>query len=119
MSVFLWGWNTTVSKQTAQKLNLDDRAMAERAAQEIIAIEGSGVLWILDGWDLLSACVFLLMVDQFITILSTSLFKRCWLPSIYLKCLQLIRSKHLTPCSMRLGLVPSSSFLQPSPSFVH
>ena len=28
-----------------------DAAMAERAAREIIANEGSGVLWILDGWD--------------------------------------------------------------------
>ena len=35
----------------ADLLPSKDRAMAERAAQEIIAIEGSGVLWILDGWD--------------------------------------------------------------------
>ena len=28
-----------------------DRAMAEQAAKEILATEGRGVLWILDGWD--------------------------------------------------------------------
>ena len=40
------------SAQTiADLLPSKDCAMAERAAKEIIAIEGSGVLWILDGWD--------------------------------------------------------------------
>ena len=29
----------------------NDRTMAEHAAREIIAKEGSGVLWILDGFD--------------------------------------------------------------------
>ena len=39
------------AQSIADLLPSKDRAMAERAAQEIIAIEGSGVLWILDGWD--------------------------------------------------------------------
>ena len=32
-------------------LPCEDRAMAEQAATEIMALKGSGVLWILDGWD--------------------------------------------------------------------
>ena len=39
------------AQSIADLLPSKDHAMAERAAQEIIAIEGSGVLWILDGWD--------------------------------------------------------------------
>ena len=39
------------AQSIADMLPSKDRAMAERAATEIIAIEGSGVLWILDGWD--------------------------------------------------------------------
>ena len=39
------------AQSIADLLPSKDRAMAERAATEIIAIEGSGVLWILDGWD--------------------------------------------------------------------
>ena len=35
----------------ADLLPCEDRAMAERAATEITAVKGSGVLWILDGWD--------------------------------------------------------------------
>ena len=32
-------------------LPCEDRAMAEQAATENMALKGSGVLWILDGWD--------------------------------------------------------------------
>ena len=32
-------------------LPCEDHAMAEQAATEIMALKGSGVLWILDGWD--------------------------------------------------------------------
>ena len=39
------------AQSIADLLPCEDRAMAERAATEIMAINGSGVLWILDGWD--------------------------------------------------------------------
>ena len=32
-------------------LQCENRSIAERAATEIIAVKGSGVLWILDGFD--------------------------------------------------------------------
>ena len=39
------------AQSVAELLPTKDVAMAERAAREIIANEGSGVLWILDGFD--------------------------------------------------------------------
>ena len=39
------------ARSIADLLPTNDRTMAEQAAREIIANEGSGVLWILDGFD--------------------------------------------------------------------
>ena len=39
------------ARSIADLLPTNDRTMAEHAAREIIANEGSGVLWILDGFD--------------------------------------------------------------------
>ena len=39
------------ARSIADLLPTNDRTMAEHAAREIIASEGSGVLWILDGFD--------------------------------------------------------------------
>ena len=39
------------AQSIADLLPCEDHAMAERAATEITAVKGSGVLWILDGWD--------------------------------------------------------------------
>ncbi|MCG8622950.1 MAG: NACHT domain-containing protein, partial [Proteobacteria bacterium] len=39
------------ARSLADLLPNRDRAMAERAAKEILATEGRGVLWVLDGWD--------------------------------------------------------------------
>ena len=39
------------AQSIADLLPCEDRAMAERASMEIKAVKGSGVLWILDGWD--------------------------------------------------------------------
>ena len=39
------------ARSIADLLPNKDRAMAEQAAEQIVATEGRGVLWILDGWD--------------------------------------------------------------------
>ena len=39
------------ARSIADLLPCENRKMAELAAREIIAMEGSGVLWVLDGWD--------------------------------------------------------------------
>ena len=39
------------AQSIADLLPCEDRAMAEQAATEILAIKGCSVLWILDGWD--------------------------------------------------------------------
>ena len=39
------------AKSIADLLPSEDRAMAKQAASDIMSVKGSGVLWILDGWD--------------------------------------------------------------------
>ena len=39
------------AQSLADLLPYENRAMAERVSTEIMALKGSGVLWILDGWD--------------------------------------------------------------------
>ena len=42
---------TTDAQSISDLLPCETHAMAERAAKEIMAVRGSGILWILDGWD--------------------------------------------------------------------
>ena len=39
------------AKLIAELLPCENRSMAEQAEREIMAVRGSGVLWVLDGWD--------------------------------------------------------------------
>ena len=39
------------AQSIANLLPCEDRAMAKQAASDIMSVKGSGVLWILDGWD--------------------------------------------------------------------
>ena len=43
--------NMQIVQSIADLLPCENRAMAEQAATEIIAVRGNGVLWILDGYD--------------------------------------------------------------------